>query len=167
MRFKTAAWICLTACLVCGIVAERAFAQETSTPEERAKWAVTTHQLEVSPFDESANKDADAAIQRIAEVRDLRVFLCMGVYSQFKALNYTYQQNILRQYMLASAAFQIENPNGADNLPACSLYAVESILKLYQAILAQKPDAKSQLLDDLLKKQKAGKLESTINKLCK
>ena len=100
-------------------------------------------------------------------MRDLRVFLCMGVYSQFKALNYTYQQNILRQYMLASAAFQIENPNGADNLPACSLYAVESILKFYQAILAQKPDAKSQLLDDLLKKQKAGKLESTINKQCK
>ncbi|PYT72372.1 MAG: hypothetical protein DMG39_10130 [Acidobacteria bacterium] len=64
--------------------------------------------------------------------------------------------------MLASGAFQIENPNKAGDGKATALAAVESVLKAYQAILKQKPDAKAKPLDDLLKKQSRGKLNDAL-----
>ena len=39
---------------------------------------------------------------------------------------------------------------------------VESVLKTYQAILKQKPEAKAKHLDDLLKKQSQGKLKDSL-----
>jgi hypothetical protein len=52
----------------------------------------------------------------------------------------TYSQAITRQYMLASGAVQIENPDKAADAKATALAAVGSLLKTYQAILQQKPD---------------------------
>jgi hypothetical protein len=63
---------------------------------------------------------------------------------------------------LASGAFQIENPDKAADTKATDLAAVESVLKTYQAILKQKPDAKAKQLDDLLKKQSQGKLNDAL-----
>ena len=48
--------------------------------------------------------------------------------------------------MLASGAFQIENPDKAADAKATALAAVESVLKTYGAILQQKPDAKAKPL---------------------
>jgi len=43
--------------------------------------------------------------------------------------------------MLASGAFIMENPAKAGDTNAMNLAAVESVLKVYSAILQQKPDA--------------------------
>jgi len=51
-------------------------------------------------------------------------------------------------------------------MKAMNLAAVESVLKMYSVILRQKPDARSKLLDDLLKKQNQGKLEDTLRERC-
>jgi hypothetical protein len=77
-------------------------------------------------------------------------------------MKYAYAHTITRQYMLASGAFQIENPDKAADTKATNLAAVESVLKTYQAILKQKPDAKAKPLDDLLKKQSQGKLKDSL-----
>jgi len=45
--------------------------------------------------------------------------------------------------------------------------AVESVLKVYSAILQQKSDAKWKPLDDLVKKQSQGKLDDALRKQCK
>ena len=66
----------------------------------------------------------------------------------------------------ASTAFLIENPDKTSDLGAMNLAAVESVLKTYNAILQQKPEAKSKTLDDLLKKQSQGKLKDSIQKQC-
>ena len=68
-------------------------------------------------------------------------------------MKYTYAHTITQQYILASGAFQIENPDKAADAKATELAALESVLKTYQAILKQKPDAKAKPLNDLLKKQ--------------
>jgi len=167
MRLKTAVWMCLTMSRIYGNVAQRASAQATSAPEERLKWAAITHQLETSPLDEGVNKDGDWALQRVTDVHDFHVSLCASLFTEFRNLQYTYQHAILRQYLLASAAFQIEDSHKARKLNATSLYAVVSVLKTYQAILAQKPEARSELLDSLLKEQTDGTLASAIDKQCK
>jgi hypothetical protein len=48
-----------------------------------------------------------------------------------------------------------------------SVASVGSVLKVYSAIFQQKPDAKSKLLDDLLKKQIQGKLDEALGRECK
>jgi hypothetical protein len=145
----------------------RTSAQATSTPEERAQWVETAHKLESSPLDDSVNKQGDAALKRLSDVHDIHVPLCPALLSEFSGMKYTYAHAITRQYMLASGAFLIENPAKAGDVAAMNVAAVESALKVYSAILQQKPDAKWKALDDLLKKQSQGKLDDTLRKQCK
>jgi hypothetical protein len=143
-----------------------AYSQDTSTQEERAQWAVTSHQLEGNPLDNAASARGDAALQRITDVRDFHVSLCQGYFEEFRGLHYTYQHAILRQYMLAAAAFQVEHPDKAGDYFATNLYAVESVLKTYNTIVAAKPDEKSKALDSMEKRQTEGKLDDDVRKQC-
>jgi len=142
--------------------AVRTSAQATSTPEERAQWAETTHKLESDPLDDSVSKQGDAALKRLSDVHDIHVPLCPALLSEFSGMKYAYSHAITRQYMLASGAFIIENPGKAGDTKAMNLAAVKSVLKTYNAILQQKPEAKAKPLDDLLKKQSQGKLQDSL-----
>ena len=92
---------------------QRASAQGTSTSEERAQWVETTHKLESSPLDDSVNKQGEAALKRLSDVHDVHIVLCPTLLNEFNEMKYTYSHTITRQYMLASAAFLIENPDKA------------------------------------------------------
>lgn len=145
----------------------RTSAQATSTPEERAQWVETTHKLESAPLDDSVNKQGDAALKRLSDAHDIHVPLCPGLLGEFNDAKYKYRHEITRQYMLASGAFLIENPAKAGDVAAMNVAAVESVLKVYSAILQQTPGAKWKTLDDLLKKQSQGKLDDALRKQCK
>ena len=41
------------------MLATRALAQATSTPEERVRWAEISHKLEANPLDEGVNKEGE------------------------------------------------------------------------------------------------------------
>lgn len=167
MRNKRLGWTWSLALGLCVPIPQIAAAQGTSTPEERARWVEITHKLESNPLDESVNKDGESALNRLSSVHDIHVPLCPGLLGQFNDAKYKYRHEITRQYMLASGAFIIENPDKAGDVNAMNLAAVESTLKVYSAILQQKPDAKWKMLDDLLKKQSQGKLDDAVRKHCK
>src|SRR5713226_1617384 len=156
----TCAWILVMGVL--SILTATAAAQDTSTPEERAQWVEITHKLESAPLDDGVNKEGEAAFKRLSDVHEVHVLLCPALLSEFNGMKYAYSHTITRQYMLASGAFQIENPDKAADTKATNLAAVESVLKTYQTILQQKPDAKAKALDDLLKKQSQGKLKDSL-----
>jgi hypothetical protein len=141
-------------------------AQGTSTQEERAHWVDITHKLESNPLDVALNKEAEKVLKRLIEVHDVHVAICGAVFSDLNAAKNKYSGQITRQYMLPSGAFVIENPDKAADAAATNLSAVQSVLKVYTAILHQKPDAKSKALDDLLKQQNDGTLESAVRKKC-
>jgi hypothetical protein len=159
-------WNWLLLAFLTAVIASQAAAQATSTAEERAQWAGITHKLEISPLDPDVSKEGEKSLQRVIEVHDFHVPLCPAFFADFNAMKYTYAHAITRQFMLASAAFLIENPGRADDRNAMNLAAMESVLKAYAAILQQKPDAKAKVLDDLLQKQKQGKLAEYIQKRC-
>lgn len=168
MLRKHAGWI---SALLLGIfftaITSAALGQGTSTPEERARWAEITHKLEGNPLDESVNKDGEWALKRLSDAHDIHVPLCPALLGEFNDAKYKYRHEITRQYMLASGAFLIENPAKAGDVAAMNVAAVESVLKVYNAILQQKPDAKWKALDELLKKQSQGKLDDALRKQCK
>jgi hypothetical protein len=156
------AWNCILVLGCFSTLIGRAAAQDTSTPEERMQWVEVTHKLESSPLDDSVNKQGEAAFKRLSDVHDVHVLLCPALLTEFNGMKYAYAHAITRQYMLASGAFQIENPDKATDAKATALAAVESVLKTYQAILQQKPGAKAKPLDDLLKKQSQGKIQDSL-----
>jgi len=158
MHKKHSAWILtLLLNLLSAAVVPKASAQGTSTLEERARWVEITHKLESNPLDESANKDGEWALNRLNDAHDIHVPLCSSLLVELN----------VRQYMLASGAFLIENPTKAGDTHAMNVAAVESVLKVYSAILQQKSDAKWKPLDDLVKKQSQGKLDDALRKQCK
>jgi hypothetical protein len=167
MRNKWLAWSWSLAFSLCVLTPQRAAAQGTSTPEGRARWVEITHKLESTPLDESVNKDGEAALNQLSSAHDIHVPLCPALLGEFNDAKYKYRHEITRQYMLAGGAFIIENPDKAGDTNAMNLAAVESTLKVYSAILQQKPDAKWKPFDDLLKKQSQGKLDESLRKQCK
>jgi hypothetical protein len=162
MRNRDLAWGWILGVGVLSMLIGRAAAQDTSTPEERMQWVEVTHKLQSAPLDDSVNKQGEAAFKRLSDVHDVHVLLCPALLSEFNGMKYAYAHTITRQYMLASGAFQIENPDKMADAKATALAGVESVLKTYQAILQQKPDAKAKQLDDLLKKQSQGKLNDAL-----
>ena len=168
MSNKRMAWIsALILSLCCVVLGQRAAAQGTSTPEERARWVEITHKLEGNPLDESVNKDGEWALNRLSDAHDIHVPLCPALLGEFNDAKYKYRHVVTRQYMFASGAFLIENPPKAGDVAAMNVAAVESVLKVYNAILQQKPDAKWKPLDELLKTQSQGKLDNALRKQCK
>jgi hypothetical protein len=166
MRNKWLAWTWSLALGLYVVTPQRAVAQGTSTPEERARWVEITHKLESNPLDESVIKDGEAALNRLSNAHDIHVPLCPALLGEFNDAKYKYRHEITRQYMLASGAFIIENPEKAADTKAMNLAAVESALKVYSGILQQKPEAKWKPFDDLLKKQSQGKLDDSLRKTC-
>ncbi len=160
-------WWTLVLCFISVGIEQKMSAQGTSTAEERARWAEITHKLESNPLDESVNKDGEWALNRLSDAHDIHVPLCLALLGEFNDAKYKYRHEITRQYMLASGAFLIENPAKAGDVAAMNVAAVESVLKVYSAILQQKPDAKWKPLDELLKKQSQGKLDDALRKQCK
>jgi hypothetical protein len=152
---------------LCMFLPQGALGQGTSTPEERAQWVEVTRTLETAPLDDSVNQQVEAALKRLSDVHDVHVPLCSALLGEFNDSKYKYKHEVTRQYMLASGAFIIENPDKAADTKAMNLAAVGSVLKVYSAILHQKQDAKWKSLDDLLKKQTQAKLEDGLPKECK
>lgn len=153
---------CLGCALVLGLLLGYAAAQDAPTPQERAQWVDVTRKLESAPLDDSLNQQGDAALQRLMAVHDVDAALCVPLLRELNGMNYLYRRRLARQYMLAGGVFVIENPGKAADTKAVNLDAMESVLKAYQAILRQKPDAKAAQLDDLLKKQAQGKLADAL-----
>ena len=158
---RHASWTLALGCCV-WLFISGATAPDTSTSTERTTWVEVTHKLESAPLDDSVNQQGEAAFKRLSDVHDVHVLLCPALLTEFNGMKYAYSHVITRQYMLASGAFQIENPDKAADTKATTLAAVESVLKTYQAILKQKPEAKAKPLDDLLKKQSQGKLKDSL-----
>src|SRR6202158_6374375 len=100
------------------VIPQRAAAQATSTPEERTRGAEITHKLESNPLDESVNKDGEWALNRLSDAHDIHVPLCPALLGEFNDAKYKYRHEITRQYMLASGAFIIANPDKAGDANA-------------------------------------------------
>jgi hypothetical protein len=116
-RMRHASWTLALGCCV-WLFSSGASAQDTSTSTERAKWVEVSHKLESAPLDDSVNQEGEAALKRLSDVHDVHVPLCPSLLSEFNGMKYAYAHTITRQYMLASGAFQIENPDKAADTKA-------------------------------------------------
>ena len=131
-----------------------------STAEERTRFVALTHKLEQSPLDKSLYDDKVWAKQWLEDIPDVNVNICAPI---LFGLDFIKEQNkytpqLSYQATFGEAVFIIEHPDKKSDTTAQYVAGVESALKAYTAILKSEPSAKSKALDDLLEKQKQGKL---------
>jgi hypothetical protein len=139
-----------------------------STPEERARFVSIAHQFEANPLDPALAKDREWAIVWLIQVPDIHTKLCTNVLgTAYDKEKYRHAPEVTAQLVLSSGAFIIENPDKSKDDQAQYLAAVEGVLKAYQAILSKEPDATSKALNDLIQKQKDGKLADLVRSSAK
>jgi len=134
---------------------------KTSTPQERAHWAEVLHQLETQPLDPALNQQAAAVFKRLVEVSDFHMSIC-PVIGELPEKKYKNVGPIMQLFTLGLAAYQVETGK-TDGLGA-NVYALHSVLKGYNSILAIDPKAKDKKLDALMKMDTEDKLPELVQK---
>jgi hypothetical protein len=136
-----------------------------STAEERQRFLSLTRKLEQNPLDKSLYEDKKWAKQWLEDVPDINVNICapllFGV--DFVKEQNKYTPQLSYQATFGSAAYIIEHQDKAGDTAAQFVAGVESALKAYSAIVKSEPQAKSRALDNLLEKQKQGKLADFVH----
>lgn len=157
--------ICLAIVLVgvCyGATAQQAAQRGPSTEEERRRFVALAHKLEETPLEESLRPEREWGLRWLIEIPDITVQICTAPLGDYMKKKYKYSPEITLQLTFSSGAFIIEHPDQAKDASAQCLAGVEGALKAYQSILKVKPDAHSKALDELLDKQRDGKLANHV-----
>lgn len=156
--------------LLCAIQVP-AEARGPSTPEERAKVVAVTRLLERDPFVENAPANRQWLRDWIVEVPDIRVYVCDALLSHDLGETYPYSREVGAQPMISAAAFAIEHQDKSRDEIAQYNAGIEGALRVYEALLKAMPDARSELLDELVAKRERGELAQHIarqaNEKCK
>ena len=150
--------------LLCALQVLHAQARGPSTREERAKVVALARLLERDPFAENAPATRQALRGWIVEVPDIRVYACDDLLSHGLGDKYPYSREVTVQPMLSAAAFAIEHQDKARDEIAQYSAGIEGALRVYEALLKAKPDARSAFLDELLMKRDQSELVDYIAK---
>ena len=121
--------------------------------------------LEQSPFDKNAKTVRGLALGYVIETKDVSVLLCGGNLTE--AILHKKNKNsaeLTGQYVIAMAAFKLQNPDKKDDENAEQLAGIESVLRTYEAMIKAKPKTKFAGMDDLLQKREKGELPEFVEK---
>lgn len=142
-------------------------AEKHSTPEDRQRLVAVAHKLEAAPLDPALASERQWAVVFAISAPDVHVRMCPMLLGDLRRPKYKYRSQISEQLLISSAAFLIEHPEQADNYRAQSIAGMEGVLKAYSAIIKADPQATAKSLDDLLEKQREGKLAETVSEVVK
>ena len=135
-----------------------------STIDERARAIALSRSLERKPMGGDAAESRRWVRQWMAEVPDLRFFVCDDLLDH--ALDgYPYAREVQDQIALSGAAFALEHQGKARDDVAVYTAGVEGALRTYEALLRSRPDAKHALLDDFVAKRDRGELDDHVAEL--
>jgi hypothetical protein len=154
----------LVLALIAVAVAQNEPKRAPSTPAERQRFLSLTRKLEHDPLDKSLYEDKVWAKKWLEDVPDINVNICAPILfgMDFVAEQNQYTPQLSYQATFGSAVYIIEHPDKIGDTDAQFVAGVESALKAYSAIVKGNPQARSKALDDLLEKQKQGKLAEFV-----
>ena len=141
--------------------------EKHSTPEDRQRLITIAHKLEAAPLDPALVQEREWAVGWVIAAPDVHVRICPALLADLRRPKYKYRSEISAQLLLSSAAFLIEHPDQAGNYSAQSIGGMEGVLKAYSAIVKADPQATAKSLDELLEKQRSGKLADAVREIVK
>lgn len=141
---------------------QNTFAQKEKTID-KADFIKATHLLEQDPFIKDAKKIREAMLFYVIQTKDVSVIICGGDLTK-AALDKKnkFSSELLGQYTFGMATFKLENPDKATDENAAQLAGLESMLRVYEAIVKANPKAKFAGVDDLIAKRDNGTLAKAV-----
>jgi len=121
--------------------------------------------LERDPLGDSASATRQWLRNWAVEVPDMRFYACDALLGPGLGDAYPYSREVGLQPLLSAAAFAIEHPDKARDEIAQYTAGIEGALRVYEALLKSRPDARSAFLDDLLAKRDRGELVDHVTKV--
>jgi hypothetical protein len=119
--------------------------------------------LEEKPLDKEAKGIRGWAVSYLMETKDVNVTVCGGFLMQplldKKNKNST---EMIGQYMIGMGAYKVANPDKNDDENEAQFAGLESAIKAYKAIIAEKPKTRFPGMDDLATKLDKGELKSLV-----
>jgi hypothetical protein len=144
--------------LLFALLAAAVQVRDPATAEPRQRVVAIAHKLEATPLDQGLFPEREWAKQWVLENPDVRIRMCMQLLPDLRRPRYKFRLEIVDQMMLSSAAFLIEHPDKSGDHLAENVGGLQGVLKAYSAIVKSNPDARVQALDEMLEKERRGKL---------
>jgi hypothetical protein len=156
--------LALGAALVCG-PAPASASEARSSPDDLRRFVSVARSLEQAPLSQGARADREWALEWLTEAPDVTVTLCADALGGMLPDDYPYAGEILLQDAFSMAAFAIEHPETANDPNARQLAGVEGALTAYRSILRDKPEARTPILENLVRTQSRGELPDFVRKM--
>ena len=138
-------------------------AVHTNAQSDNAQKLINTSRLlETKPFEERAKALRAAAMSYVLETDEVSVVICPAVLGGTMDKKNKYSSELLAQYTFGMAAFKLANPDRKDDENAAQLAGVESMLRAYEAMVAEKPKVKYKGVDSLVEMRDKGELAGMI-----
>lgn len=116
-------------------------------------------ELESAPFSEEAKENRGWAVRWVIETDEVSVVICSTTANAaFLDKKNKYSSEIIAQYTIGMAAFKLVNPEQASDEAAAQIAGIESALRAYTAMIAEKPKGKHKGMDDLIAMRDRGEL---------
>lgn len=119
--------------------------------------------LETHPMEKETATQREKALVWVIETDQVQVGTCGGIVGLFADKKNKSANDMTGGYIIGMAAFKLKNPEKAKDEYAAQLAGLEAALKMYEAIVRDKPKAKNDAVEDLLIKRKNGELAAVVN----
>lgn len=130
--------------ILAAITAQFVSGQSLQSQNEKDKFIAAVQSLEDAPVGETAKETRKWALEYSQEVK---YPFCDEISFLFFAPEI--RGEVMSQYLMKLAAFELENPGGKSEANAAQAAGLESALKVYEKIVKAVPKAKNRKLDSL------------------
>ena len=128
-----------------------------STPAKRKQALEYAQDYLANPLGPNAAKEREWVIMWAIQVPDVHVSICMLLEKQPKKDKQD-ADTIFAGMVLAQTAFAIENPEAKGDSKEAYLAGVNGALRVYEALVKDRPKDRQPYLDDLIQRRDAGTL---------
>src|SRR5215213_8566609 len=151
----------ILAILIVVLTAQITFAQ-SQKEKARANFINNAKLLEKKPFDPQADAVRKQGFLYVSETDEVSVVLCSETMKLIPEKKNKFKGELLMQFTFGMAVFKLENPDKKTDEDAAQLAGLESMLRAYQAMIAENEKAKNAELDALLVKRGNGELKTLV-----
>ncbi|CAN5439206.1 hypothetical protein BH10ACI1_BH10ACI1_14320 [soil metagenome] len=149
------------ALFIIALSAQTGFAQSQKEKDRKA-FISNTRLLEKKPFDANADAARKWGFKWVADTDEVSIVLCSDTMKLIPDKKNKYKAELLMQFMFGMAVFKLENPDQKNDENAAQLAGLESMLKAYEVMVAEKSEAKNAELDALLVKRNNDELKTLV-----
>jgi hypothetical protein len=151
----------MLALLIVALTAQITFAQ-SQKEKDKAAFISNARLLEKKPFDPNAATAREWGFKWLVETDQVTVKLCSETMKLVPEKKNKFKSELLMQFTFGTAVFKLENPDKKDDEIAATVAGLESVLRTYEAMIAENEKAKNAELDALLVKRGSGELKAVV-----